>query len=54
MTTLTTTTSAEASSVSTSAATACGQVTASQKPARPSSIDFATTAASGISTIRLR
>src|SRR3954469_17302425 len=40
-------------SVSLSAATACGAVTASQNAARPPSIERATTAASGIRTITL-
>src|SRR3954468_2011937 len=40
-------------SVSLSAATACGAVTASQNAARPPSVERATTAASGISTITL-
>ena len=48
------TTIAEAIRVSFSAATACGAVTSSQNEASPPSNDFATTAASGIRTIRLR
>ena len=48
------TTIADATRVSFSAATACGVVTSSQNDARPPSNDFATTAASGIRTIRLR
>ena len=41
-------------SVSLSAATASGLVTASQKPRQPPSVDPKTTAASGSATIRLR
>ena len=47
-------TTAEAISDSFSAATACSLVTAVQKVSNPSSNDLSTTAASGISTIRLR
>ena len=53
-TTLITTTISEAISVSFSAATACGVVTASQKLSRPFSNDFDTTAARGIRAMMLR
>jgi hypothetical protein len=48
------TTISEAISVSRSAAIAWGVVTESQKAPRPPSVERATTAASGISAIRLR
>ena len=48
------TTIADAPRVSFSAAIACGVVTSSQNEDSPPSNDFATTAASGIRTIRLR
>jgi hypothetical protein len=48
------TTITEAIRVSLSAATACGELTASQNSPSPPSNDFATTAASGMRTIRLR
>ncbi len=54
MTALIAATTAEAISDSFSAATACSFVTAVQKVENPSSSDLSTTAASGISTIRLR
>src|SRR4051795_1993705 len=50
-TALTAATRIDRTSVSLSAATACGAVTASQNAARPPSVERATTAASGISTI---
>src|SRR5688572_1740961 len=53
VTTFTTTTASETSTVSFSAATASGPLTASQKPVRPASNERTTTAASGMSTIRL-
>src|SRR3954447_15732771 len=52
-TALTAATRIDRTSVSLSAATACGAVTASQNAARPPSVDRATTAASGISTMTL-
>src|SRR3954465_8407237 len=52
-TALTAATRIDRTSVSLSAATACGAVTASQNAARPPSVERATTAASGISTITL-
>src|SRR3954468_20590560 len=53
MTALMAATSSEATTVSSSALTAWRLDTACQKPLQPSSVDFATTAASGTSTIRL-
>jgi hypothetical protein len=47
-------TATETTSVSLSAATACGSVIASQKPPLPALADFQTSAASGSRTIRLR
>src|SRR3954466_2065537 len=52
-TALTAATRIDRTSVSLSAATACGAVTASQNAARPPSVERATTAASGISTMTL-
>ena len=54
MTALIATTTSEAISVSLSAATAWGVGDRVPERAQPPSVDFATTAASGISTIRLR
>ena len=54
VTTLTTTTIAEATRVSFSAESAKGEVTAVQDAPRPPSVDCETRAAIGISTIRLR
>jgi hypothetical protein len=54
ITMLTATTISEQATVSFRVDVACGEEIASQKPLQPRSVDFATTSASGISTITLR